>query len=380
MAWLLLASIRCLAGPIAIQWNPAAAEHGRLTVELLGLQSDTLDRLRRSHWTPSQWQQLFSVFAEQGNVLNSIGLPPMAGSYSVQADRLRFEAAFPLEPDVTYRAEMNADQLPGHRAAQRAVVTSVFRFPARPKVPSTEVAAVYPSGEIVPENLLKFYLHFTAPMRRGHIYDHIHLRDEGGTDIELPFLEIDEELWNPELTRLTLFIDPGRIKRGVKPLEEIGPALEPGKRYTLVVDAEWVDAAGAPLRSAFRKRFLVGPPDRDPPDPASWKITPPRSRSREPLTVAFAEPMDHALVQRMIRVRYGSEKLIQGQVSVGNSERQWTFVPSNAWQAGGYTLDVDSMIEDRAGNNIGKPFEVDLFEKVERRVQRPVVRLAFEVP
>ena len=32
--------------------------------------------------------------------------------------------------------------------------------------------------------------------------------------IELPFLEIDEELWDPAMMRLTLFIDPGRIKRG----------------------------------------------------------------------------------------------------------------------------------------------------------------------
>ena len=66
-------------------------------------------------------------------------------------------------------------------------------------------------------------------MSRGHIYDHIRLLDAQGAPVELPFLEIDEELWNAEMTRLTLFIDPGRIKRGVKPLEEIGPSLVAGQ-------------------------------------------------------------------------------------------------------------------------------------------------------
>ena len=88
----------------------------------------------------------------------------------------------------------------------------------------------------------------------------------------MPFLEIDEELWNPELTRLTLFIDPGRLKRGVKPLEEVGPAMEAGKRYTLVIDQNWQDGDGVRLKAGFRKSFAVGPPDRDPPNPAAWVV------------------------------------------------------------------------------------------------------------
>jgi len=69
------------------------------------------------------------------------------------------------------------------------------------------------------------------------------LRDSAGKTVELPFLEIDEELWNPQMTRLTLFIDPGRIKRGVQPLEEIGPVLENGKHYALIIDAAWQDSS-----------------------------------------------------------------------------------------------------------------------------------------
>ena len=46
------------------------------------------------------------------------------------------------------------------------------------------------------------------------------------------------------MTRLTLLLDPGRIKRGVRPLEEIGGALQVGRTYTLVIDDAWPDAKG----------------------------------------------------------------------------------------------------------------------------------------
>ena len=79
------------------------------------------------------------------------------------------------------------------------------------------------------------------------------------------------------MTRLTLFIDPGRIKREVKPLEDIGPALEAGKRYTLEIDAVLRDSAGLPLRESFRKSFRVSTPDRDPTSLATWKLNRRRS-------------------------------------------------------------------------------------------------------
>src|SRR5258708_25924823 len=114
------------------------------------------------------------------------------------------------------------------------------------------------------------------------------------------------------MTRLTLFIDPGRIKRGVRPLEEVGPALEAGKRFTLVIDSAWLDGTGNPLRESFLKTFEVGPPDRDPPDPAQWKIQPPKSSTRDALTLTFPEPMDHALAQRVICVTSGTGEVLAG--------------------------------------------------------------------
>jgi hypothetical protein len=237
-------------------------------------------------------------------------------------------------------------------------------LPAVVVEPSTAVSAVFPSSNILPENLLKFYIHFSAPMQQGNLYKHIYLLDHVGKKVELPFLEIDEELWDPSFTRLTLFIDPGRIKRGVKPLEEIGPALETGKAYTLVIENDLRDARGAPLKLTFRKQFTAGPPDRDPPDPSQWKITRPHTGTTEPLTIRFPESMDHALAMRVIKILGSTGKPLPGQTSLVDQERTWRFIPANTWQKGRFTISSPTTIEEPA----------------ERRMTRKAVTIPFDLP
>ena len=97
----------------------------------------------------------------------------------------------------------------------------------------------------------------------------------------LPFVELEQELWNRDQTRLTLLFDPGRIKRGVKPNVDMGPVLLEGHRYTLVIDRDLKDANGAPLA----KRLSVTSSPWDPPSaeasiPRTGKSPrPPRQRS-----------------------------------------------------------------------------------------------------
>jgi hypothetical protein len=181
------------------------------------------------------------------------------------------------------------------------------------------------------------------------------------------------------MTRLTLFIDPGRIKRGVRPLEEVGPALESGKSFTLAIDPDWRDAHGQPLKAGFEKRFRVGPPDREPPDPAKWKIEPPASGKRRPLIVKFPEALDCALALRVIRVADASGNIVPGETVLTDNERRWSFTPVAAWPRGQHQLLVPVMIEDLAGNNIGKAFDVDLFEAVERQFTNSSVKIPFLV-
>ncbi len=341
------------AGDLSIEWNTNASSvrvSGPIPAEI---QNAPLTRL----------VELFPVTVEPANVLRAIGLPPVLGSYQRESNEMEFRAQFPFEPGVAYRATF----VPGK-------VSSVLRMPKAELSRTTVVTEVYPTAETLPQNLLKFYLHFSAPMSRGRIYEHIHLLGEDGTPVELPFLEIDEELWNPEMTRLTLFLDPGRIKRGVRPLEEVGPALSAGRRYTLRVDADWLDARGAGLKGPFEKRFGVTTPDREPPDPARWRIQAPRAGTREPVTVRFEKPMDQALALRLIRVKSAA-----GRTFLAEHETEWRFTPETAWKTGRFELTFPATIEDLAGNNVGKPFEVDLEQGTQPAAPPPALSLFFTV-
>ena len=333
---------------------------------------------KATRWSEDQWRKAFKVSVESGDLTSSLSLPPMLGSYDIGETSVTFTPQFPLTPGLKYRATLQLQRLPDY-PGKPALLSSTHTVPAMVVEPTTIVQAVYPSANVLPENLLKFYLHFSAPMSGGHIYSHIHLLNSDGQPVELPFLEIDEELWNPEMTRLTLFIDPGRIKREVKPLEDIGPALESGKSFTLVIDKEWRDGRGAPLKETFRKQFKVSPPDRSAPDPKKWAIKPAPAKTQKPLIVTFSKPMDHALAQRLMWVTDADKKHIAGDVTLSDAEKRWEFTPNQAWQPGRYLLNVQNTIEDLSGNNIGKPFEVDLFEKVEKRISSETLSFPFEV-
>jgi len=146
-----------------------------------------------------------------------------------------------------------------------------------------------------------------------------------------------------------------------------------------VIDRVWQDATGNLLKEGYEKVFKVGPPDREPPDPAHWKIQPPKPATRDTLTIIFPKSMDHALAQRVMKVTDLAGAPIEGDTALEDEERRWQFVPANPWRRGRYQLLVQTTIEDLAGNNIGKAFEVDLFEGVQRHATRSNVKLSFDV-
>jgi hypothetical protein len=350
-------------------------ETNRITLEVSGLSKDTLAALQSEAWPATNWARLLAVYVEQPGA-EAIS---MLGEHRVEQGRVRFVPAFPLEPGLRYRAVFDAGQLPGAPSPAAGKVTSILQIPVLPERSTTTVTQIYPSADVLPENLLKFYVHFSAPMSRGNIYEHIRLLNAANQPVELPFLELAEELWSSDMLRLTLFIDPGRIKREVKPLEEIGPALAAGQRFSLVIASGWKDANGNRLKRAFVKHFTVGAPDREAPDPQRWGYKAPPIRTREPLAVDFAEPMDSALALRMIHVVDEQGRVVPGQPFLTDREHIWKFLPQHSWKAGHYSLVVENTIEDLAGNNIGKPFEVDLVEGEPKRLERKTVKLPFEL-
>ena len=169
-----------------------------------------------------------------------------------------------------------------------------------------------------------------------------------------------------------------RVKNGILPNKQMGRALRVGKSYTLLVRADWQDANGLPLKESFRRTFRVGPPDTRPLDTAQWRIEPPRAGAQTPLVVTFPEPVDHGLLFRALGVRRSGE-VVDGNVTVAANETQWSFTPHQPWQAGDYNLLALSILEDRAGNQIGRAFEVDNFETVDKGPDPRTVTLPFHV-
>ena len=362
-----------------IRWVSASNDPRRVTVQVSGLGVESLKRLSEGQADFAHWSRVLAVYVNGGKSILLPDVTSMLGDYEVKEGVLCFRPRFPLEPGLSYEAVLNPAVLTAPAATGMKRIVSSFQAPARSMTPTTAVQQVFPSTDRLPENLLKFYVHFSAPMSRGRIYQHIHLFKADGSEVELPFLELDEELWDPTLTRLTLFIDPGRIKRGVKPLEEIGPSLEQGGHYTLVIDHAWKDGHGVPLKENFHKSFQVGPADRKPPDPANWSLHAPKADTREPLVIDFPEPMESALARRMIVAVDAAGKRLAGEVALADEERSWSFIPATSWRPGPHQIIVQTAIEDLAGNNIGKPFEVDLFEGVQRQLTNAAVSLIFTV-
>ena len=257
-------------------------------------------------------------------------------------------------------------------------MTLDIALPALKRTAATVVTQVYPTSDKLPENQLRFYLHFSQPMGKGEAYTHLKLLKENGEAIDLPFLELGEELWDASGKRLTLLIDPGRIKRGLKPREDVGPVLEAGHSYTLSIDATWKDAAGEPLKAGRSKKFVVDKPVEVGIDPAAWKIEPPSPKSKQPLVVKFPRPLDHALLHRTIAVLDSAGKAVAGEVTVTQQERQWGFTPAQPWAGGEYTLEVEKVLEDLAGNRIGRAFELVEGETV-KQTGPAKVRIPFVV-
>lgn len=328
-----------------------------LVVELTGLsksQAAAIDAMK-----PDELRKTLAVYVVPSSDAEvASDAQPVFGQWEWKEGLLKFTSRFPAAPGVHYRV---VARLPGDDQKVESLSISI---PKVERAPSTRITAIYPTADVLPENLLKFYIHFSAPMSTGEAYKHVVLETSSGKKVELPFLEIAEELWDKSNTRLTLLLDPGRIKRGLVPREEDGPILVAGQAYRFRVKKDWPDAEGTPLVAEVVKEFSVIGADTTQPAPLEWKITPPRAGSKSPIIIDLLEPLDHAIVSRGIVVVDPQGREVEGEVSLARQEREWRFTPAAEWKAGVYELRVDDVIEDLVGNNITRPFELDRFDEV----------------
>lgn len=309
-------------------------------------------------FTPLQIQQLQNKSPEEISPLVAVYVVgtketnspiPIFGSTKFSGQDLIFKPRFNFVSNQAYKYQL---------ALEDELIQAQFQLESKPATPTAKVIQVYPSAETLPENLFKFYIQFNQAMSQGNIYRHISLLDEKHLAVELPFLELTAELWNPEGTRLTLLFDPGRTKQGIKPNRDMGLPLQEGKRFTLVISENWQDATGQPMLKKFKKEFLVTARDIQQPDIKNWLIGTPANGTKDPLIVTFDETLDFALIQNSIHVKDHLGESITGNITISDNETQWQFSPETIWVPGKYTLSARSYLEDVSANSLGRAFEV----------------------
>jgi hypothetical protein len=258
--------------------------------------------------------------------------------------------------------------VPGRRYA--VVVDGRVALTVVPPVPDgrrsdVRVVGLFPSSKVLPRNLLRIYVCFSGAMSDG---DAAGIVFEGLDDT---FFQMSEELWDPSHTRLTRFLDPARIKRGLAAHEALGYPLREGDRARLIVGGMH-DASGAPVDVATFD-VSIGPDLRHRLDPQRWRIMAPRAETRQPLTVEFDRPLDHGLLRHALQVA------VPGTADIAPGETRWSFVPQEPWSPGRHALVIDTTLEDVAGNSLRRAFDRDLTDPRDEPRSTEQVHLDFDV-
>jgi hypothetical protein len=276
---------------------------------------------------------------------------PILGEITIKKDRVVFTPVIAFTPGLTYEVRSKNDLI------------ATVMIPGTGATASANVISVFPSADTVPQNLLKIYVEFSQPMQQGYALENIVLIKNEKDTVREAFLDLQPELWNKEGTVITLWLDPGRIKRDLQPNTRLGNPLEEGNRYSLIVKKEWRDAKGNSMLSDHHKDFVTGRADTRSPDPSLWVIRAPAAGSKEALRINLHEPLDYLLLKNSVGVFYDNDKSVEGVMETGENETVLVFTPATPWLAWDYTLGVEARLEDLAGNNLNRLFDKDVAKK-----------------
>jgi hypothetical protein len=337
-----------------------ARSRHQLALELAWSRSRGRDCLRVRGWSDGQLAELQRLSADAlarrvavypsglGGAV-AAPLPSMAGELEIERDGVCFTPRFPFLAGTTYVVRVGERSWTLRRPDQETAV------------PRAGVVEIYPTAETLPLNQLKLYVLFSGAMSEGSATRAGSLRRaDGGGRIEGALLPMEPELWDRDRTRLTLLLDPGRIKRGLVGHDQAGYPLTEGVAVVVGVEGSFRDAAGRPLLAAAERRYHIGAPVRAKVDPGAWQITPPPLASRERLTVDFDRPFDRALLEHSLTVATDDGTEIPGRAEIAHGERRWSFAPDRPWRPGAHELIVDALLEDLAGNSLARVFDRDL--------------------
>jgi len=289
--------------------------------------------------------------------------PKLWGTVRRSGEQIHFRPSAKLTPGQPYFVGLAGNE--GGWQAWGIVQVPLANGPA-PKV------SVFPAKSL-PANALKLYLQFSEPMEQGVMLENLRLLDQEGAEVPGAFRET--ELWSPDGRRLTVWFHPGRQKTSVQLGIDEGPVLIAGHRYQVVIDGSWRDSQGQPLGAAVTHDFTATEVDHHRPDPAKWVIV----ASSHSISVTFDEPLDQAMLPLAMTLQstMAGSKAIGFHCVAETDGRTANLVPATPLSPGSYTLRIDPMLEDLAGNNLLHPFEVDLRDAAP--APDPVLERRFEI-
>lgn len=269
------------------------------------------------------------------------------GYFIDKGSMIEFQPLIPLSPGEVYNIWLGNDEIGG------------IAIPLN-KGAAPTVTAIYPRQDTLPENQLKIYISFSQPMQTGRALDYVSLLDSKGDTLQRVFLNLQPELWDTSGKVLTLWLDPGRIKRDLVLNRELGNPLHKTQKYRLVISDKWKDHRSIALAKPYTKQFIAGERDGEMPDISKWQIKTPKAGSDEPLIINVMQPLDHFLLQESIGVFDANGKMLYGEVELYDDDRIWKFKPLANWKPGHYQIKVQAKLEDLAGNNLNRIFDRDI--------------------
>ena len=174
-------------------------------------------------------------------------------------------------------------------------------------------------------------------------------------------------------------VRPGRIKRDLIPNQTKGLPIEEGKQYEIRVSKNLKDADGMSLMNPYSKMIYVFGRDIHSPKIDDWNIQTPPAGTKKALIIDFKEPLDAILTLEAFQINTQEQRPITGTFELNQNENQLSFSPDNPWVKGNYTITVDSILEDLAGNNLNRLFDENLSLKTTNKTTSNVYRLKFIV-
>ncbi|QHT68290.1 Ig-like domain-containing protein [Rhodocytophaga rosea] len=274
--------------------------------------------------------------------------PAILGEWSNMDETLLFEPLIPFTRGLTYEVRLGEQSL------------EKIQIPSTEAADAPMVVSVYPTSDTLPHNLLKMYVQFSQPMQEGQALKYIQLIKNETDTVRSVFLDLQPELWNTDRTLLTLWLDPGRVKRDLQPNKTMGEPLQKDARYQLFIQPDWQDVNGAALQQKYRKDFVVMQRDSLSPDITKWAIQVPKAGSTAPVEVEFQESLDYALLNHAVHIIDQNGNLVEGKVDVSSNETILNFTPAFPWKTGTYQLECEARLEDIAGNNLNRVFDRDI--------------------